>query len=395
MGRRIIGITNDRLAVAQEAQFELEARLHGAIAAHPEVLPNGDFGLGPLVSLATELDLGSGPMDLLAADAQGHLAIVEFKRGSENLDVRQVVAQLLDYGASLWRHDYETIEARCREAAPGFAGSLVEYMHDRLEPLTGPFDEDMFRSGVEASLDSRVFAFVYCGWNLDDRTRRTMTYLAEGPRMNVFAVEVDYYREGANEEAVLVPRAAFVPSWVIGLASAAPRRGESRSTPADPSPEYQDLIERMDQLARDLGLEVLTPRSGRMYRPAVLEADVTGATGGIGVYQSSRGVEFSLAVLRERGQAELADDLLHRLEGLSGRSLQGARNYPSVPYTALLQDWGRARHEVIEPYIRAKVPVHQTASVSSRGYSTGASILSARPSEKHWSDGSTDAGGVP
>ena len=62
------------------------------------------------VTLAVEFDFGSGPMDLLAVDAAGRLVSVEFKRGSENPDVRKVIAQVLDYGNSLWRTGYEDFE---------------------------------------------------------------------------------------------------------------------------------------------------------------------------------------------------------------------------------------------------------------------------------------------
>jgi hypothetical protein len=116
------------VTVAQEARFESEAQLHRAIAEHPEVLPSEEFGLGPVVALANELDFGGGPMDLLVADSLGRLAIVEFKRGTENPDVRQVVAQILEYGATLWRHDYDALEELCRRCPPGFPGALTEYV---------------------------------------------------------------------------------------------------------------------------------------------------------------------------------------------------------------------------------------------------------------------------
>jgi hypothetical protein len=47
--------------------------------------------------------------------------VVEFKRGSENPDVRKVVAQLLDYGSSLWRLPFEELERRCVAAGPAQA----------------------------------------------------------------------------------------------------------------------------------------------------------------------------------------------------------------------------------------------------------------------------------
>ena len=79
--RKILRFQSDTVSVASESHFESE-RLHRAIAAHPVVLPADDFGLGELVTLAVELDFGSGPMDLLAVGAAGRLVIVEFKRGS-------------------------------------------------------------------------------------------------------------------------------------------------------------------------------------------------------------------------------------------------------------------------------------------------------------------------
>ena len=103
MTRRILQLDGAKLSVSTESRFATERDLHVAVAAHPEVLPSEDVGLGPLVALGTELGFGAGPLDLLAADPQGRLVIVEFKRGTENPDVRKVVAQVLDYGASLWR----------------------------------------------------------------------------------------------------------------------------------------------------------------------------------------------------------------------------------------------------------------------------------------------------
>src|SRR5687767_3399782 len=64
---------------------------------------------------------------MLAADRQGRLAIIEFKKGPENPDVRRVVAQLLDYGSALWQMSVEELTRRCR-----LTGDLATHVAEAL-----------------------------------------------------------------------------------------------------------------------------------------------------------------------------------------------------------------------------------------------------------------------
>ncbi len=347
--RRILRLDDGTIRVAKESRFTTERDLHQAIAQHPEVLPSEDLALGPLVTLATELDVGHGPIDLLAADANGRLVIVEFKKGTENPDVRKVVAQVLDYGSALWRASYDQLEERCRHCEPGFEDALIDHVASQLNVIgDGGFDPSVFRKGVETSLDSGNFVFLYVGRDLDSRTKRIMTYLAEGPRMTFFAVEVDYFHDGDPNSAVLVPRTAFVPSWV---AEADGKPGRPSLSPeellAQASPCVRELMGHMDELAGAMGLVVSDTRTGRVYRPRPHEP-------GVGVYTSGRGVEFNLKSFRESGEDAFADDFLERLSRLAGKPV-AAREWPAVPCDALTKDWPQVRAEVMEPYFRARL----------------------------------------
>lgn len=333
------------LTVALEATFESEDRLHSAIAAHPEVLPSEDIGLGPLVTVANELDLGHGPMDTLAVDPSGRLVIIEFKRGSENPDVRKVVAQVLDYGSALWRLSYEGLEQAARSAAPGLGGSLSDHVGERTARLgIDTFDADAFQRGVEAGLDSGEFVFLYVARDLDDRTKRIMTYLAEGPRMTFFAVEVDYFR-GADGGAVLVPRVAFVPSWVTDP----PRTTTVRPELAleDAPNEVRDLAERMESVAPRVGVLITRARASVIYRPA------PGAPG-MTVYLDGSKVEFDLDSFRRRGEDDFADDFLARLDACVGKPVRRGP-YPGIPPAILLEQWTAAERDVIEHYFAARL----------------------------------------
>jgi hypothetical protein len=361
MARRILHLDGTTTRVGTERRFESELRLEDAVAAHPEVLPSEDLGLGPLIALGRQVDFGAGPIDLLAADPQGRLAIIEFKRGSENPDVRKVVAQLLDYGSSMWRASYEDIERRCAPDDAAIPGYLVGLASARCTTLDIPFDPDAFRVGIEHAADTGDFAFLYVGRDLDERTRRIMTYLAEGPRMSFFGVEVDYYAREVDGIAVLVPRAAFVPTW----ASETVRSGRASPGATNASPDFQKLVECMDGIALDLGLTVKEGRTGRNYQPAVPEDGVKYVSG-IGIYSTGRGAEFNLSIFRELGGDALADELLQRIREVSGESVTAAM-WPSVPCETLVRDWARTRRDLVIPYFRGRAALAEGGGQSAEG----------------------------
>ncbi len=337
------------LSVSVESRFETERELHAAIAAHPEVLPSEDLGLGPLVALGTDVDFGSGPIDLIATDPQGRVAIIEFKRGTENPDVRKVVAQVLDYGASLWRKSLDEVARRCMRDGTVTAADLQTIVAERCALLDAPFDSDAFLTGVDSALDTGNFVFLYVGRDLDERTRRIMTYLSDGARMTFFAVEVDYFRAGDGPSAVLVPRTAFVPSWIAEPSSSS----RSATAPlADAPAEFHQLLERMDSFAAEHGLTVKAGRTGRNYQPREPLDGVT-STSGIGIWASSRGAEFNLAVFRELGRDDLVEEMRRRIAELTGTP-PSAAVWPAFPWEVLARDWDRSRSTVIEPYFDAR-----------------------------------------
>src|SRR5688500_3362577 len=86
--------------VIEEAALPTEAELHDALTSHPQLVPAADIGLGETLVVGRESGLASGYADLVLMDDRGRLCIVEVKNEG-NPDTRRVVAQLLDYAASL------------------------------------------------------------------------------------------------------------------------------------------------------------------------------------------------------------------------------------------------------------------------------------------------------
>src|SRR4030043_1232462 len=85
-----------------KSDFQLEDKLQQYIYDNPESIPLYDIKEDiRLLILAREFATKSGPIDALGIDKDGEIYLVETKL-YKNPDKRTVVAQVLDYGASLW-----------------------------------------------------------------------------------------------------------------------------------------------------------------------------------------------------------------------------------------------------------------------------------------------------
>lgn len=88
-----------------QTQFGDENALQQYVCDNPESIPLYDIKEGlRLLVVAREFPTECGPIDALGIDRDGDIYCIETKP-YKNPDKRLVVAQVLDYGASLW-HSY-------------------------------------------------------------------------------------------------------------------------------------------------------------------------------------------------------------------------------------------------------------------------------------------------
>jgi hypothetical protein len=170
--------------------------------------------------------------------------------------------------------------------------------------------------------------------------------------MKFFAVEVDYFRAGDGPSAVLVPRTAFVPSWV---AEPSPPAGPSAAALASASPEFHRLLSLMDTFAAERQLMAKTGKTGRNYQPRQAPEGAE-HTSGIGIHSSGR-AELNLLIFGELGRDDLADDMLRRIAELTGVTPTAAQ-WPGLPCELLARDWDRSRAMLLEPYFDAREQLH-------------------------------------
>jgi len=194
--------------VVEEAALPTEAELHGALTNHPQLIPAADIGLGETVVVGRESGLASGYADLVLLDDRGRLCLVEVKNEG-NPDTRRVVAQLLDYAASLWGLSIQEFEQKILHpflVATGRGAPLptvAEYVAEATQ-RGGGGAEDLVDQ-LAQTLAAGDFALVVAAPQIPIGVQRVLEYLnARGQRM--FGLEVSYFRG---------PVECFVPRLVV------------------------------------------------------------------------------------------------------------------------------------------------------------------------------------
>ena len=188
----------------ERSTFDKEDDLQRYLRDNPEALPIDQIRDGAsLVVLAREYTTESGPIDILAADDKGRLYIIETKL-YRNLDKRKVVAQVLDYGAALWRHssDFNEFRADLSEQVQRQWGTNLE------DQIAARFSTDetgteALLSAMKECLEDGKFAFMVLMDQVDDRLRDLISYVNTNSNFQVYAVELEYYQHDSYE--ILMP----------------------------------------------------------------------------------------------------------------------------------------------------------------------------------------------
>ena len=204
----IIVIDNRKVIPAPKVDFKkvkLEDFLQASIADNPEVL--GLKGLDEtlrMLVLGTEFDR----IDILAIDQYGKIYIIETKL-FKNDDKREVVAQVVDYGACLWgKYGADTPEAtkqfwsrvdqkiRERSSGVGLDETLKKFISSLKNEVT---DETLalrkLKANIEHNLCEGNFRYVVAMDRLRDDIKSHITFLNRVTRDNfwVLGVELEFY----------------------------------------------------------------------------------------------------------------------------------------------------------------------------------------------------------
>ncbi len=178
--------------------FENEDRLQAYITANPEAIPlHGLDENLQLLILKREVSTDSGRVDVLGIDQKGGIYLIETKLHS-NPDKRNVVAQILDYGASLWRHcdDLDDLLRRFG-SSDEFRQKIVD--HFELESVAA---NELF-DVLDTNLKNGIFQFIVLMDNIDPRLKDLILFINQNSQFSIYAVELKYYKKGSLE--ILAP----------------------------------------------------------------------------------------------------------------------------------------------------------------------------------------------
>lgn len=188
-----------------KSDFALEDHLQKYIYDNPESIPLYDIKEDiKLLILAREFVTKSGPIDALGIDKDGEIYLIETKL-YKNPDKRMVVAQVLDYGASLWSN-YRDFTNFTDQISFHTNKDSNKSISQRLEEFYQISEDEVntLLENTRRNLNEGNFKFVVLMDHLHDQLKDLIIYLNNNSEFTVYAVELEYYKHKDFE--ILIPK---------------------------------------------------------------------------------------------------------------------------------------------------------------------------------------------
>ncbi len=182
-----------------------EAWLQNLVHSNPQMLPVDELepGIGPLVPAAMEVACTHGYIDNLFITSDGDIVLLEVKLWNNPQSRREVVAQVLDYIASLGSMEYEAFEAAIIKARGDGTGSLYGLIPEQL----GPLPESEFVNAVSRNLRlGRILAIVV-GDGIREETERLIDLVQShaGAHFTLALVAISFFENTMTKDLIAIP----------------------------------------------------------------------------------------------------------------------------------------------------------------------------------------------
>lgn len=187
----------------ESSEFGLESEIQEYIYDNPNTIPLYEIDTDiRLFIAAREFQTRSGPIDALGFDQNGNIYVVETKL-YRNPDKRTVVAQAMDYGASLWRHstNFDNFtQILSHHTNKQFGSSFEQKLMDFFE-LDDTAD---IMTAIKDNLNTGSIKFVILMDTLHSQLKDLIVYINQNSQFDIYAVELAYYKHAEFE--IVIPK---------------------------------------------------------------------------------------------------------------------------------------------------------------------------------------------
>jgi len=184
--------------------FADETDLQKYIVDNPHSIPLSEFKEDAnLVIICREFTTEHGEyIDHVGIDKDGEIYIIETKQYSNN-DKRRVVAQVIDYGATLSSSDGFEIFIKNSQnwISEKYASSLDDHLQSHFE-----IDENELETlyqNIESNYSLNKFRFVIVMDKANDKIKKYVSFMNANSNFSIFLSEFQRYEEGDHE--IIIP----------------------------------------------------------------------------------------------------------------------------------------------------------------------------------------------
>ena len=342
--------SKNKLVTLEESPYDSEDLLQNYLAEHPDLLAGDQINdaeprkwlLIRREKSVPDKEGGSGrwAVDHLFVDQDGVPTLVEVKRSSDTRIRREVVGQLLEYGANAVAYwPIETIRAEFEQSFEDASTSSQQVIREFLGPDA---DEEEFWDRVKTNLQLGRIRLLFVADKVSSELQRIVEYLNEQMReTEVLAVEIRQF-EGEGQRT-LVPRVIGQTAAAKGGKGPLPprsRRWDKESFLARLVAADLDVSQRILEWAERQGFAIEGGR-GAKYAGLSLVLNIGGESlKPLYLYEGYENKPPALHIqfdeMGPRFQApEMLKELADRLNRLPEADISPDKSYPGLPFTSL------------------------------------------------------------
>ena len=232
----------------EKRSFQKEQELQKYIYDNPDSIPIYEIKEDVrFLVIDREFPTSVGNIDVLEIDNEGDIYIIETKL-YKNPDKRLVLAQVLDYGASLWKY-YENPDEFIRILDGRIKTRSGKNLQEEIDNSFGNSAEIL--ENVKVNLADGLFKYVILMDGIPGHLKDLILFINQNSQFSVYAVDLEYY--SFEDYEILIPHVHGVESKKHVVSVSERKKWDEASFFAEIKriPEAKDAIVKLFDFSKD------------------------------------------------------------------------------------------------------------------------------------------------